>query len=248
MSYEWPRNLADATISVEDVGEEFSLLDEGFLVTDVSIGKVDVRTNKVQVPGRDGDLDLTEALGGVTYGNRDIVLALATAYDTTSAFLTAASSMRNKLDGRQVKVTLSSDAAYYWQGRASFEYEYGKGVSEATLTVDAEPFKRSVYSSYDPWEWDPFNFVTGVVTQANDISVSNSTATLEMPRDPARTRPTLWLNSGTAKVRLKGQTSWQTLKAGANIVPEIRLSDTEDTALEVSGTGHVGVEYRVGSL
>lgn len=237
-------------ITDEAKGIQFNTVDDWNLaLVGVSIGDPQVRKYEVTVPGRDGTLDLSNALGGVYYENRDIELRFACINYSTERFHVLASTIRNAIEGRVCHVTLSDDLAYYWRGRPQVDATWpGIEHSEIVITMSAEPHKYSIYGSYEAWKWSPFNFVTGVVTQEEDIVLTGGTALVPLPADPARGKVTLWLNTGNAKAKLSTQSMWKTLTAGENVFPEIRLQDKETSTLQLKGTGSVGVDYRIGSL
>jgi hypothetical protein len=228
---------------------KFETLGNGLILVNEDIGNPDTRTHGVAVPGKDGKLDLTEALGGFVFENRTISLEFRVIEHTTTRFHATASKLRNAINGRKMKIILGDDPGYYWIGRCSVDASHiGRSVSTVEVKMDAEPFKRSVVSSYDPWEWDRFSFVDGVVTQPKDVVLTGSMKSVALPLDPARGRVVLWLNTGSAQARLSTDATWHALASGANSMPEIRMSDTATSTLYLTGTGTVGVEYRVGSL
>ncbi len=232
-----------------ETSASFVTLDNGMILSDMSIGDPAARTHEVTIPGKDGVLDLTDALGGVNYENRTITLEFRIIEYTTERFHAANSKMRNALDGRRMKVILGDDPGYYWLGRCAVDSDRsGKYVSVVKVTIDAEPFKYNVLSSYDPWVWDRFSFVDGVITQSADVVLTGATKSVTLPADPARCKLVLWLNTGTAKARLSTDATWHTLASGSNSFPEIRLSNTSASTLLLNGTATVGIEYRVGSL
>jgi hypothetical protein len=250
-----PRDLPSqghVTFVDDQTGVETDSRDLMLILTDVDIEDPEARRFEVTVPGRDNDLDLTEALGGVYFDRRTVTLSFACVNWSTQRHWLLASHLRNLLDGRRMRVILSDDLGYYWLGRCAVEVDRpGAEVSEVTVTVDADAHKYSVNSSYEPWKWSPFSFVDGVVTRAEDVVLSNETKTVTLPVDPARLKPTLWLNtggSGSVSAKLSTDTTWHVLRSGKNTVPEIRQSDRSEVVLQLRGTGRVGVDYRVGSL
>jgi len=184
-----------------------------------------------------------------TYDNRQITMRFVCQNYTTENFQLLAATIRNAIKGKTCRVSSSSDLGFFWRGRPDVEAAWpALEHTELTITMDAEPYKLNSVSSYDPWLWDSFSFVNGVVTDDSDISLDDETKTVVLPKDPARGKPTLWLNTGSAKARVSTDQTWHVLKSGANVFPEIRMSaDTAQTLL-LNGTGSVGVEYRVGSL
>ena len=87
----------------------------GLLLASKSIALPEVRTNMIDVPGRDGLLDASEVLTGeVTYKNRTITLKL-TGVDTVSGKTWPAtiSDFCNKVHGKHVKITFTEDTAHF---------------------------------------------------------------------------------------------------------------------------------------
>lgn len=246
------RDYAKFTVIDGAHEREHDTRDWMLFMTDVSISDPEARRYQVDVPGRDGTLDLTEALGGVYFANRTIEMRFTCVNYTTQRFHLVSSQMRNVLDGRLVRLTLFDDLAYFWQGRCQVETERsGLEATEIRVTVDADPHKYSIMGSYEPWKWSPFSFVDGQTTNPEDVVLDNETKTVTLPQDPARLKPTLWLNtgsSGSVSARISGDTEWHLLRVGKNVLPEIRQSDREEVTLYLRGTGRVGVDYRVGSL
>lgn len=239
-----------ALVTVESSMAEYNTLEDWNLaLTKVTISDADARRYEVTVPGRDGILDLSDALGGVYYENRAIELRFVCLNYTTERFHLLASTIRNAIAGKTCRFTFSDDLAFFWRGRPQIDAEWPNVEhTELVISMSAEPYKYNVTSSYEPWIWDSFNFETGVITQTSDITLTGGTETVTLPIDPARSKPTLWLNTGSARARLSSDNTWHALSAGANVFPEIRMSADAESTLYLNGTGSVGIEYRVGSL
>ena len=242
------------TITVSATNAIHDLRDLGFLLADYKIPDPNARRHEVKVPGRDGTLDLTEALGGVYFENRNISLMLNGNAVSSEVFQRNCSTLRNALDGKVCKLTFSDDPQFYWLGRASVDAErLGRHHMSITVHVDAYPYKLMIDGSYDPWRWDPFSFVDGMVTHPEDVILSNQTKTVTLPADPARQKVTLWLNSGSSgsvRVRTNRESTgaYHLLRLGRNRFPEVRMAADAETTLYLTGTGSVGVDYRRGSL
>jgi len=237
-----------ATFELED-GTEYSTLDWDFFRCGIEVSDPEVRRYEVRVPGRDGALDLTEALGGRYFDDRTVTVRLRCVNGTEEKFHLLASTVRNAIEGRVCKIVLSADQGYFWKGRPTVDAEWKPlGASDVTISAKVAPYKYSVTSSYDPWLWDSFSFVDGVITDESDITLTGGTTSVSLPKDPARGKPTLWLNTGNARARLSTDPNWHTLKSGANLIPEIRQSADGTVTLMLNGTGSVGIEYRIGSL
>ena len=199
----------------------------------------------IEVPGRNGQIDLTEALTGYTvYNNRQIVLELG-GRKRSQDWPGFMSNFLNDLHGKSVKVIFDNDPSYYYQGRATVESDYEKGneIARFTLTINAEPYKYSNQSTTEPWLWDPFSFVDGVIRYYNQLQV-DGTAQIqvlgsEMPVIPVFT------TSVAMQVEFGGKT--YDLAAGNNKIYDIVLMNQAYT-LTFTGTGTVSINYKTGRL
>lgn len=220
--------------------------DYGLYVTNTNpVEPPEVKAEYIEVPGRNGQIDLTEALTGYTvYNNRQIVLELG-GRKRSQDWPGFMSNFLNDLHGKKVKVVFDNDPSYYYQGRATVESDYEKGneIARFTLTINAEPYKYSNQSATEPWLWDPFSFVDGVIRYYNQIQV-DGTAQIrvlgsEMPVIP------IFTASAAMQVQFNGQT--YDLAAGNNKIYDIVLMDQAYT-LTFTGTGTVSINYKVGRL
>ena len=247
-------NSEHVTIIIDATGEVVDLRTLDFLLADYTIPDPNAKKHEVQVPGRDGTLDLTEALGGVYFENRSIELVLKGNAVTSEHFQLKCSQLRNTLDGKVCRLTFSDDPSYYWIGRMAVDAErMGRHHMTITLHLDAYPYKLKIDGSYDPWRWDPFSFVDGEITHPEDVVVNNQTKTFTLPTDPARQKATLWLNSGSSgsvwvRTNREDPSTRHLLRLGRNRFPEVRMAADVETTLYITGTGSVGVDYRRGSL
>lgn len=96
----------------------------------------------VDVPGSDGEIDLTESMtGSVKFNNRKITIVLR--FLGTSAQQTAAKAkLSSHVHGKTVNVIFDEDPDYYYRGRIKLsEIKRETLVMDITLEMDAEPFK-----------------------------------------------------------------------------------------------------------
>lgn len=93
----------------------------GLLLASKAISLPKVRTNMIDVPGRDGLIDASDALTGeATYKNRAIKLELVGIPTLNSKeWPDAVSDFCNAVHGKRVKVKFSEDTAHYYSGRCS---------------------------------------------------------------------------------------------------------------------------------
>lgn len=220
--------------------------DYGLYVTNTNpVAPPEAKTQHIEVPGRNGNIDITETLTGYTiYGNREITLQLG-GKKLENAWPSFMSNFINEIHGKQVKVIFDDNPDYYYIGRAVVESDYTRGnrIATFTVTIDAEPYKYEILSTIEPWKWDLFSFVNGIIRQYNNIVVSGSreyTVTgSEMPVIP------IFVASAPMSVAFEGKT--YQLKAGENKLYDIVIQNKQ-YQLTFTGNGMVSIIYRAGRL
>lgn len=240
-----------ATIQVEGTNNKYNTYDDwGLYITNTDIiGEPQQYTKYIEIPGRNGLLDLSETIAGrQIYTSREIKMVLSGAKDKKS-WSAAMSIARNYINGKVCRVVFDDDDGYYWRGRIVIK-DFSSVLNKGTLTIDiptADPYKYSIVSSGEPWLWDPFNFQTGIITYIGAITVSG-TASLTIPHGHMPTSPEFVVSNkvGTLTVATGGNT--YTLNSGSNKIPSIMVGGDSDVTLVFSGNAKVEVIYRDGSL
>lgn len=240
------------TISVEGTSDSFHTFDDWNLyVTNTDcIGEPKQYTRYIEVPGRNGLLDLSEAIAGrQVYTSREIKIKLAGPKEKTS-WSAAISAFRNRINGKVCRFTFDDDKAYYWRGRVKIK-DFSSVLDLGTLTLDipsADPYKYSLTSSVEPWLWDPFNFETDYITYIGAITV-NGTETVTIPHGHMATCPELVVSDKTSSTfTVEADSVTYTLVTGTNKIPSIMVGGDDDVELTFSGNAKVQIVYRSGSL
>jgi phage-related protein len=179
-----------------------------------------LQSQKVEIPGRNGALDLTEALtGGPVYdnrtltftffgnGSRDTVLYLI---DTMLAY-----------HGRYITIVVDDVEDWYYEGRVEVAYSDKYHYVEFELTVDAQPFKQAI---------EPKIYMLTNVTSKN-IVIEN---------EGVRVLPTVTVTANTTIV--VGEITY-TLSAGT-YEPDELLLVTGENIWTVTTTGTITISYR----
>lgn len=205
----------------------------GLLLASKSISLPEVRTNMIDVPGRDGLLDASEVLTGeVTYKNRTITLKL-TGVDTVSGktWPDTISDFGNKVHGKRVKITFPEDTAHFYSGRCSVgQVELVKMMQTIPVTVDC-----------DPWKYK------NAKTTVSRFDLGTAYKQLSLPNERRPVIPTITVAQDTT---LLWGSSTINISAGDHILPAIRLAAGSNTlkAKVASGTGSITVTYQEASL
>ena len=119
-----------------------STKDMELLLIDREIGLPLVQTYKINVPGRNGELDLSEFLtGDVQYSNRTLKFKFYIKGKREKLI----SSIEEMLliHGQKVEIVLDDYLNFYFTGRAEIACNDYKYYVEFELSVDAEPFRMA---------------------------------------------------------------------------------------------------------
>lgn len=212
-------------------GNKHTWIDWGLLQTGpAALSFPIVQTNYVEVPGRDGLLDLSAALtGDVSYQMRDFTVPLmstATPEDWPALY----SQILNAVHGKQLNATLDEDPDYYYMGRFAVDFPTYDGTFQFSITGVVYPYKRK----------QAITVVTAALTTMD--------AEITLVNDRQTVIPSITVDAETT---LKwGDSTW-TIGAGTHTIPDIRLTEGENTLkakLTAEGTGSITISYQEGSL
>lgn len=228
------------------INDKHTFYDYGLYVTNTNpVSPPQPKTQYISIPGRNGSLDITDALSGYTiYENRVITLKMG-GKKKPELWPSFMSAFLNEVHGKKVQIIFDEETDYYYVGRATVnpDYERAGEIATFTVTIDAEPYKYSLVDSLEPWKWDPFSFVDGVIQNYSNLVVSGvSEYTItgsEMPVIPE------FVVSGNMAVEFEGNT--YQLSDGKNKLYDIVILNKE-YPVKFTGYGTVSVSYRKGRL
>lgn len=115
----------------------------------------EVKTEYIDVPGADGQLDYTEVLAGVKYQNRQGSWDFYVVLENTT-WATVYSDILNYLHGQRMRCVLSDDPGFYYEGRFSLNrWQSDEHWSKITIDYVLDPYKipLNTTSTYD-WLWN----------------------------------------------------------------------------------------------
>lgn len=186
------------------------------------------KTNYVSVPGRDGDLDLTEALSGVVnYQDRTASYTFLLTDGSHADREELISQIIGVLHGQRVQIIDTDDYPdYYMIGRLSVT-EVSNNNAYGTLMIEAV---------CQPWRY-AINQKSETVT----VAASDGTVTVTMTNRGYKTvAPTLTV---TGSITLTYGTTSTTLSAGTYILAGLRFTPGVNT-VTVAGTGTITISYQ----
>lgn len=94
----------------------------------------------LDIPGKDGSLDLSEAFGELRFNQRKVILPFKMRAEPNAAEQKI-SEVANLLSGKKAKITLDKDPEYYYLGRLEVEGKYQNSVCQIIVTALCDPYK-----------------------------------------------------------------------------------------------------------
>lgn len=129
------------------------------------------KKNTIDIPGANGDLDLSNALTKYpTYSNRTGSIEFMVEPDHVEHWQNIYSNIMDTLSiedtehGGKIVAIMEEDPEWSYVGSWSVnQWKTNKSYSTITLDYDLYPFKKRIYDSITDWFWDSMNFENGVI-------------------------------------------------------------------------------------
>lgn len=124
------------------IGKWSSAVDD-WTVCSCTLSAPQYRRSTVTVPGRDGVIDLSDALdGAVHYDTRKLTIRLENSAGTRELRESRIQFMLNALDGTEQEIELPDDHDRILRGRVRISVQYSDAAHAAVqITADVEPFR-----------------------------------------------------------------------------------------------------------
>lgn len=207
-------------------GTMHSHRDLQMILSEKEIGAPPTKKDALDIPGGDGELDMTEFFGEPKYGNATHKFTFTT---IENDLLTQYSKVKNALHGKKLRIVLDADPSYYYTGRcdvSNFHDEHG--VGKIVVTCDCEPYKYALQKTA------VYQVVDGVV----DIPLLNSRK---------RAVPEVKIETATSLNIVYQQSNIWDLASGTYTLPELELVEGENI-VTVAGTGAVTFTWQEAML
>ena len=189
------------------------------------MGAPGVKVTKIDIPGADSALDLTDFFGEPKFEDITHTFHFSTIVPQKD-FLTQYSAIKNAIHGKKMRIILDDDPHFCWMGRCFVSgFTSEKGVGTVSIECDCEPYK--------------YKLTNTVVTQA-----VNGTTNVTLTNGRKRAVPTITTTS--AMTIEYGGGSW-TNSAGTYIIPELELKHGENN-VSVTGVGNITFSWQEGDL
>jgi phage-related protein len=189
------------------------------------------KTTYVSVPGRDGDLDLSEALTGeIHFENRIATFSFIASEGSYSDREDLLSEIVANVHGKRLQIIDPDYPGYYLSGRCTVP-ERTNINAYGTITVEAN--------------CDPYKYAVEETTRHVTVTTGAGTISVILTNTGVKTvTPTITV---TGSVTLAFGTTSTTLSAGTYVLPGLQFP-AGPTTVQVSGNGTVAFTYREGIL
>jgi len=217
----------------------------------------------LDIPGADGSIDLSESLTGYpVYTNREGSLEFIV-MNGYKQWYQAYSDIMDYLHGKTMRAILEDDREYFYEGRFTInEWKSSKDWSRIVIDYDLGPYKWLLHASLDDWEWNSFNFYTGIipanvfknipVTESYEAHTFEKSLFGRAPVCPSFIVSTISGNGMYIRFinNELGIDITKLVQNGTTQIPEfLFLGDTVTVYFKcVSGTGTVSINFRQGRL
>ena len=121
--------------------DKHSIIDWDLLMVSKSIPLPEPKTISVDIPGRDGKIDLSNAFGEIKYENRTLTLDFDI-FSNPSDWWELREKIAQTLYDKKIKIILDQDSNYYYLGRCKItSFTTTFTVAHISIECDCEPFK-----------------------------------------------------------------------------------------------------------
>ncbi len=236
--------MGDFGIRIISGNDEFHTSQLGLKMTDFKIPQPDAKTNYVRIPGTSGNLDLSEVYGGVTYEDRS---GLSFTFSLRNDFVDWAHTIQKlaaMIHGKKCKVIVDNDPNYYYVCRLKISHEKSKkSVGTIVITGTSEPYKYDMIGSDERWEWDPFDFETGVIRELVDIKIWSLNREVTITGSTNYRTPVFVVKESKNLQFTYNNKTYDLPKPGNYRFPNVRVGD-DDITLKFSGAGILTIRFR----
>ena len=122
-------------------GDLHSYRDLRLILESKEMGAPEVKVNKIDIPGADSALDLTDFFGEPKYDDVKHKFTF-TSIEPQETFLTQFSTIKNAIHGKKVRIILDDDPSFFYLGRCFVSgFTNAKGIGTVSVECECEPYK-----------------------------------------------------------------------------------------------------------
>lgn len=220
----------------------------GLKLKSISLGLPEEKQAFVDVPGMNGQLDLTEAQnGGCVFGLRTLEFVFDARNCDYTDWTWLISKVARTIHGGKKKIVLDIDSEYFYVGRCAIDTKKTNEVlAEITVTCKCEPFKMTSTSENGDWLWDPFSFIDGVIRDIAGLAINSPNSWQKVSVYGWAYNEALEIRTSDA-MKLRFNNQEYDILAGTNIMVQFDIQEGEND-LYFKGHGTITIIQRGGML
>lgn len=125
-------------------GSLHSYRDLHLILESKELGAPNVKVNKVDIPGADSALDMTDFFGEPKYEDVKHKFTFAS-MEPQDTFLSQFSTIKNAIHGKKVRIILDDDPSFFYLGRCFVSsFTNAKGIGTVSVECECEPYKYNM--------------------------------------------------------------------------------------------------------
>lgn len=209
-------------------GDRHSVKDWNLIMTSKNIGEAEPQTSYLEIPGRNGSLDLTEAFGEIYYKDRTLTFQFDL-FQEPSVWWELDSKINNYLHGKKHKIILDVDDNFYYLGRCKV----------SALTND-----KTVGHLTVECQCDPYKYKLNITRKTFNIPIEAGIVQVSIYNLKKRVVPTIYVDKN---VNIKFGDTTYSLSEGKNVILNIMLEEGENI-FEILSDVNITFEYQEATL
>ena len=191
------------------------------------LGAPEVKVNKIDIPGADSALDLTDFFGEPKYDDVKHKFQF-TSIEPQETFLSQFSTIKNAIHGKKVRIILDDDPSFFYMGRCVVSsFTNAKGIGTVSVECECEPYKYKLEKT--------------TVSKA-----VNGTAAVNLTNGRKRAVPEVSIDT-TGSLNIVFQSNVWDLGKGSFTLPELELVEGAND-VTVTGVGNIIFTLQEGDL
>lgn len=208
-------------------GDVHSYDDLQLILSGKEMGAPSVKTEKIDIPGADSALDMTDFFGEPKFEDVTHRFEFSTIVPH-GEFLPLYTKIKNAIHGKKTRIILDDDPSFAWVGRCYVtSFTDARGIGTVDIECDCEPYKYKIVKTV----------VSRVVSGTEVIRLTNARK---------RAVPTVTIQADTSLRIVFGDGIWD-LGSGSYTLPELQLIQGVND-VTVSGVGSIVFEWQEGDL
>lgn len=211
----WIPHIALETVDFSGL----SSADLGLILIEKTVGAPTAKVKTIDIPGADDDIDITEFFGDINYDKRKISLKFITKGNHNTVF----ARVNNELNGKKLRITLSSDEEYFFLGRVEVS-DWSENNMFGYITINAN--------------CEAYRYKKDITSKI--VTLTEAFQMLNLKNDGKKVLPTI---TATGSGIVKYQDKQIQFTPGKTTLYSLVLQKGNNE-VEVSGTGSLTIEYQ----